>query len=366
MAEQRSTWIGYRILPLSTAILAALAMPAAAADFEKRLTLRSDQVLVTNLIGKVRIEGSPGPDFEVELQVQGRDASPERVRIDVHEGSYGEVLVEFPLDESRRYVYPRLGRGTTSFNPTGNESWLGSLFGAGRDSVKVAGSGPGLELWVDATIRVPGGKALKVSHGVGEIVAAGVRGDLDLAIHAGPVAVQRVEGRVIADGGSASLTFEDVQGDVSADTGSGEVTVTRSRGDRVAVDTGSGSVEIQDVEAAKVSVDTGSGSVGATGLGVDELLVDTGSGSVTIELQRMGAGRFVIDTGSGSIDLRLPAAASADIVADTGRGGIRLDLGADHRVLASESDSVHARIGAGAASVRLDTGSGGIRVSQAR
>jgi hypothetical protein len=352
-----------RKLVLAGAAL-ALAAPVLAAGegFQERFSLRSEQLLFRSLVGQIRVEGHAGPAFEIELRAEGRDVSRERLRFDLHEGAYGELLVEFPLGESRRYVYPRLDRGTTSISTGDTESWLGSLFGGG--TVKVSGAGSGLELWVDATIRVPRGATLKVEHGVGDVAVADVAGNLDLALHSGPVEVRQVEGRVVVDTGSGSVSVADVRGDVTADTGSGRVEIVRSNGERLVVDTGSGRVEIEDVEAKRVSIDTGSGRVEAARLGTDELEVDTGSGGVSVELERMGGGRFLIDTGSGGIDLQLPASASADLVCDTGSGGIELDLAAGHEVLARERDTAHVRIGEGTASVKLDTGSGGIRVSQ--
>jgi hypothetical protein len=354
-----------RKLVLVGAVLALVGPAVPAGEgFEERFSLSSEQLLVRNLVGQIRVEGHAGPAFEVVLQADGRDVSRERVRFEVDEGAYGELIVEFPIAESRRYVYPRLGRSTTSIDTGDSGSWLDSLFGSG--SVKVSGSGSGLELWVDATIRVPRGASLKVEHGVGEITVSDVGGNVDLAVHSGPVEVRQVEGRVVVDTGSGSVRIADVRGDVTADTGSGQVAVARSNGERLVVDTGSGRVEIEDVEARRVSIDTGSGRVEAAGLGTDELEVDTGSGGVSVELERMGTGRFQIDTGSGGIDLQLPAGASADLVCDTGSGGIELDLAAGHEVLQRERDTAHVRIGEGTASVKLDTGSGGIRVSQTR
>jgi DUF4097 and DUF4098 domain-containing protein YvlB len=318
-------------------------------------------VLLRNLVGRIEVQGHDGQAFEVEIRVSGRDASPERVRIEATEGAYAEVIVEFPLGESRRYVYPALGDGRSSFSPEGG-SWLAELFGGSR--IEVAGRGRGLEIWADATVRVPRGRTLRVEHGVGAIVAADVTAKLDLVCQACPIDVADVEGTVGADTGSGSISVHGVHGDVSADSGSGAVELGQCRGTKVLVDTGSGGVALEEVEAERLSVDTGSGSVRALKIGANDVLIDTGSGGVELELVRMGPGEYRVDTGSGTVELRLPADASAKVRADTGSGRIRLDLGEGYEVLSSDDTFAELRIGSGAARVELDTGSGMIRISQ--
>ena len=348
----------------SLAVIAALlaAAPGLAAGFRHSETLEADQLLVRNLIGQVEIVSHDGPRFEVELDVQGADADPERIRIDASEGRYGEVIVEFPLGESRRYVYPRMGKNSSaSFGEEGAGFWT-RMFGGGR--VEVSGSGRGLELWVDATIRVPRGKTLRVEHGVGELTAEGLEAALDLACRACPIEVDGLVGELTADTGAGRITARDVRGNIDADSGSGQVSLSRCEGDRLIVDTGSGRVEIDEIESNRLAVDTGSGRVEARDVVADDVDIDTGSGRVLLQLTRMGRGDFVIDTGSGGVVLELPGDASADIRADTGNGGIDLDLLEGYEVLELDRNSAELRVGSGKASVRLDTGSGSIRVSQ--
>jgi hypothetical protein len=349
---------------LSVLVVGALVSTTHAA-FDERLSVSADTVVVRNLIGEIDIEGHGGSDFEIEVRVQGEDATPERVQVRLDEGRRAEVSISFPLDESKRYVYPRLKGGKVSFGTDDQGgSWLTRLFGGIGSNIKVAGGGSGLEIWADATVRVPAGSKIVIEHGVGTVRARDVEADLDLSTISGAVEVAAATGSVSVDTGSGHVSVEQVRGELHLDTGSGHVSVSDAQAKDVYVDTGSGRVELERVDGSTVHVDTGSGGVKARGVSADDLMIDTGSGSVTLQLDRMGAGEFMIDTGSGSIDLRLPPDASADLRADTGSGGIEFDLSGEHRLRRVDDDEVRLTIGGGAAEVMLDTGSGSIRISQ--
>jgi hypothetical protein len=345
-------------------VLAALAFPARA-DFEANHRFETGELAVRNLVGEIRVQGHDGAAFEVRVNVQGRDASPERVHIE--ENRRGLTVV-FPVEESKRFVYPRMGRHSkTSFSLSQDDSgWLNQVLSGllGGRRITVAGRGRGLEIWADVEVRVPRGGALTVKHGVGEIRAERMEGDLVLDNSSGGVEIEGVQGAVHVDTGSGSVSVSEVVGSLLIDTGSGRVEAHRCEGDEIDIDTGSGRVVLESLAGGHVNVDTGSGSVQAHGIGADSATIDTGSGSVVLELDRMGSGRFEIDTGSGSVMLSLPAGASADVHASTGGGGIVLDLeGVTLR--RKERDEVAFTIGGGGARVELDTGSGGIRITGA-
>ena len=349
-----------RTLALVACLVATgLALPTAEA-FEETVSVSADKLILRNLIGQIEVEGHSGSTFDIEIQVRGSDATRERVQIETVDKRQAEVHVRFPLDESKRYVYPEAS-GETSIQVEEGTSWLAMLLGKG--TIKVSKSGRGLEIWADVIVRVPHGKTLVVDHGVGKIIASDVQGDLELDTSSGPIEVDDVRGAVSVDTGSGSVTVADIDGDVMVDTGSGRVSLSDVRAKLVHVDTGSGRVQLEDIDTSTLYIDTGSGGVEAEGVGADELTIDTGSGSVTLELARMGQGTFVIDTGSGSIDLKLPADASAKVDADTGSGGVRIDL-ADYDLRHEDDGEAEFVIGDGLAKLSLDTGSGSIRVSQ--
>jgi len=334
------------------------------AGFDEQGTVSADSLVLRNLIGEIEILGHAGSSFEIEVRVQGDDADPGRVRIETSGGRNAEWNIVFPLKESKRYVYPRMKGGSTSFS-TDHGSWLSNLFGAlSGGNIKVSGRGRGLEIWADVTVKVPHGKRVIIDLGVGRIHASDVDGDLELDSRSGPVVVVGARGSVSVDTGSGRVSVEDIRGDVHIDTGSGRVTVRDCECQTVHVDTGSGGVELEGVVGSTLYVDTGSGSVRAKAIGADELTIDTGSGSVSLQLDRMGSGRFEIDTGSGSITLELPPDASARLHAETGSGRINLDLAGNYEIRHREDDELRAVIGGGAANLILDTGSGSIRIMQ--
>ena len=347
-------------------VAASVAGPPALADFEERKSFSDDSLVVRNLIGEVTVKGHSGSDFEVRVQVQGRDASRETIEIQT---GTGELSVIFPIDRERDYVYPRLGSGSrTNFSMSRDDSgWLGALFDGLRNRrITVRGSGSGMQVWADVEVLVPNGKSLEFYLGVGEIDASDVSGDLRLDGHSGNMTAARIRGDLVVDTGSGGVTVTDVDGDLLVDTGSGGVEVVRASGRSVSVDTGSGRVRVEEIDTGKLNVDTGSGSVKALNVRADRAIIDTGSGSVTLELDRMGDGDFSIDTGSGHVELLIPADASADVRAETGSGGIDIDLEEGVTLSRHDDDEVSFRLGGGAARVRLDTGSGGIRIGRAR
>jgi hypothetical protein len=357
-----------RLLPCAALAVAGLLwLPAAvSAAFEKSLTLTADALELLDPIGEVRLEPAAGEAYEIVVRVDGRDATEERVRVEQAPGDPARVLVRFPTDRERDYVYPRLGRGSSSSftlpeRMGGNAGWLELLRGAGGKPFRVRGGGKGLEIWADVTIRVPAGKKTDVRLGVGAMTATGLVGDVRLDTGSGPVTATDIRGDLVVDTGSGRVEASGIRGSARIDTGSGAVALADCAGPETVVDTGSGGVELTRVEGRSLRVDTGSGSVRATALAVEEVAVDTGSGAVRLDIARLGPGGCRVDTGSGAIDLALPQDASAVVHAETGTGAIRYTSAEDNL---SADDEVSFRIGDGGPELRLETGSGEIRIRQ--
>ena len=340
--------------------LAVLALPAQA-DYEETFEFTGGSLSVANLIGEIQVEGHSGRSFEVVANVRGADASQGVIDFAQRDGARAELVVTFP-DESR-FVYPKLkGETTIKKRYLGRDSGLRAVIAnITSSSIKVSSRGSGTELWVDLLVRVPSGANLDLRHGVGNIAASDVEGDLVLDSRSGSVEVADVDGEAEIDTGSGSVLAERIAGLVSVDTGSGKVEIRDIDGREVEVDTGSGSVVAEGIRTEVLNIDTGSGRVVAEDVQAESALIDTGSGSVRLELADMGDGDFEIDTGSGSITLAIPDHASASFVADTGSGGIDIDVPAAG-LIKSDRDSAEFTVGSGAARVRLDTGSGSIKV----
>ncbi|RKZ11730.1 hypothetical protein DRQ53_01475 [bacterium] len=369
-----------RAAALTTLLILVLAGANAQAEYDESFSFEANSLKVVNLIGAIDIEGHDGSGFLVEVRVSGDDAEPGIIEFESKEGSRAELIVGFPVDDERKYVYPELGRNSrTTFNPGRGDHGIWDIFGRGK--IEVRGSGSGMELWVDVTIKVPAGSELLVLNGVGTLEARDATADMEFNLRSGSAFVHDITGELNIDTGSGHVEVDGIDGDLLVDTGSGHVDVTQIRGQRASIDTGSGHVTMRDAEVPSISVDTGSGHVemdmvtcddievdtGSGHVEIDELsansaMVDTGSGRVRLELVEMGDGDFEVDTGSGSITFIMPANASARVQAETSSGSINVDVD-DADISRQKRDYVRFEVGDGAAEVRLDAGSGGIRIA---
>ncbi|MCK4411910.1 MAG: DUF4097 family beta strand repeat protein [Candidatus Eisenbacteria sp.] len=350
------------------AIAAGILVPGADAEFQRGFSLDAEELKLVNFIGEIRIERADGARFEVLVDVRGEDAAEDLIEIQTTEGRHARVLILFPVDEQQHYVYPRLPRGSnTTFNARSLVERGGSLWdllrSIGGEKIRVRRGGSGMELWADVTIKVPRGKRLELRHGVGEVIAEGTEGELELDTISGGVTARDISGDLLVDTGSGSVEIAGISGNVLVDTGSGSVKISDCRGEQITVDTGSGGVHADGIVCEELSIDTGSGRVRAYRIEADETEIDTGSGSVRLELDRMGSGDFIVDTGSGSIEIELPEDASAQVTADTGSGSIRVDV-PGVRMHRRHADHISFRIGDGNSRVRLDAGSGSIQIRQ--
>ena len=363
------TWTGTLCLTLAVCALAdgALNSGALAADIDKTVTLDADEVELVNLIGRVHVLPTDATTFTAVVHVRGRDAQPGLVEVVAEKGRQGRIVITFPVEEHREYVYPELGNSRTTVtldDGTGSGGWFEKVVqGLAGKRIDVRGKGKGLEVWADVELSVPRHRAARVVLKVGAIEAARVRGELVLDTASGAIGVTDHEGALVCDTGSGSVKVSDVVGEVLVDTGSGSVRVGGHVGASLKIDTGSGSVEVKGTETEYLYVDTGSGSVEAVEIKADAARIDTGSGSVSLEFLRLGKGKFVIDTGSGGVDLVLPRDVSAELQVDTGSGGI--DHGLDSaEVQRDERDQLQARLGKGEARIIVDTGSGGVDITR--
>lgn len=364
-ARGRLSVRGQLVLSLVSLLLGAPMLRAA--EFTEKLTLTAEELFLVNLMGQVEVEHSDGEHFEIEIAVLGRDASYENIQVHSEGDRKAKVVVAYPVDRAARFVYPPLGRGNQTIitlqGGQGQEGhWLQKLLNSlSQKKVTIAGSGSGLEVWADVTVKVPAERRLVVWQGVGDIESVNVNGDQVLDIHTGPVSTRQTKGFLNADTGSGDVSIAAHDGVLTVDTGSGAVVLKQCSGEKVTVDTGSGGVRIDDTSCQHLQVDTGSGSVKAQGLEVDAAVIETGSGEVRLHFKRLGAGEFVVDTGSGAIELVLPRDASAKISAETSSGIIRTHLDGIE-ILKQGKHFIAFTIGGGKARMRLDTTRGSIDI----
>ncbi|NOT33591.1 MAG: DUF4097 family beta strand repeat protein [Candidatus Eisenbacteria bacterium] len=315
-------------------------------------------VAIYDLAGKVTVVRGTGTDVVVTVKRGGRDAAKLRVETGRLNGRES-LRVIFP---GRRIIYPALGRGSNTEthideNGTfGGISW--SLF-SGSNSVRISGSGSGLEAWADLEIAIPPRQATEVFLAAGDINATGTDSKLRLDTHSGDVHARGLTGDVTIDTGSGDVDVRDSSGDMLIDTGSGNVVVVKQKGERLSIDTGSGDVKLMGAQVSTLKVDTGSGDVSLGAVSADDVLADTGSGSVMLDMVT-DAESVVLDTGSGEVTLGLPREFGAEYDISTGSGGI--DIEVTHRSSVSERDEARGRIGDGRGRLRVDTGSGSVQI----
>lgn len=357
------------LVPALALAVGLAAAPPAAADFDETLSVDAPTLQVANLIGKVTVEPASGSQFQIEVHVRGADGTRENIQIERKEraGRVG-VVVQYPLERDRKYVYPEMGRGSSStfqsdWDEDDSENILDWL--VDRDwskSITVKGSGKGLEIWTDCTIRVPVGKELVVHVGVGDINARDLRGALTLDTNNGEVTARNLDGDLEISTGSGDIGLSHISGELAASTGSGDVSVGQVDVTRFEIETGSGDVEADSVTCRDFEASTGSGRIQARRVIADDGDLQTGSGRISAEFLQIGKGRFELSTGSGSIRLRLPENASADVEASTGSGSIDIDV-ADPVIELDEPNEVAFRVGSGDARFTVETGSGSIEIA---
>jgi len=236
------------------AVFAVLAVTAGsalqAAGIELNESFSTDRLTVRNLIGEIHIEGHGGSTFEVVVSVAGRDADQGMIRTKVT-GDQLDIL--FPAAQGD-YVYPRLGRSNSDFNMKSGGNLADLLYGdGGANRIKVRGSGTGLELWADVTVRVPSGGRLEIVHGVGEMFAENVDGDLELATRSGDVTADRTRGELSIATGSGNVGLNQIDSEqVEIATGSGDIKVQDSRGDEFELASGSGEIFLSALQARSI------------------------------------------------------------------------------------------------------------------
>lgn len=341
------------------ALTAVAAQPSLA---QQEWSFEGDQLLVTNFIGEINVQGHDGSRIVIRARPGGADS--DMLDFQVKRDGRAEFHVVYPLGESTRYRSD-LWHGQTQFRLEGwtrDSDFLSEIYSGISDRERIEIGRSGIEAWADLEILVPRGVATRVKIAVGEIRARDVEADLDLDTHSGPVEAHNIRGDTRVDTGSGSVEVSAIRGYLDVDTGSGSVQAADVEGDWVRIDTGSGRVTLDGAKVGNLEIDTGSGSVRTSNIETSAANLDTGSGSVTLDLARMGDGDFIIDTGSGGVTVNLPTDASVRITAETGSGGINLDV-PNAMLRRMSRDEVELEIGDGRASLHIDTGSGGIRIN---
>jgi hypothetical protein len=326
----------------------------AAAQTENRYTLGGQEVAVYNLIGQATVLPGKGPEVEVAVTIGGPDGS----ELKVETGEVGGRQTLRVIYPGTKFLYKELGRGSSTQFRVKDDGTFGDGLSGGR-SVKISGSGSGLEAHADLTIYVPAGKTLRVHQAVGEVSASDVEGGLWIDTAAASVSAEGIRGSLGIDVGSGSVDVQGADGDVSVDTGSGNIDAGEIRATRVVLETGSGRVTGDGITTTHLAVSTGSGSIDLNGIRSEEVKMDTGSGSVSIVLDS-DVESLAIDTGSGGVRVGVPSMLGAEVRVETGSGEIEIDV--PHEAAKHHENFFSGRIGDGRGEIKIDTGSGGVEI----
>jgi hypothetical protein len=325
-----------------------------------------------NLAGNITVAAASGNDVRIQATVHAEASSAaeaERIAslLNFTFDSSGDRWIAkavYPLDESRKYCYPRQAQEESL-------PWFLEWLDIGSSNFKYADrevrvvSKPGggaLTLYADIRIELPAGVGVKVKDGIGLIESGGVRGAQNLDIATGEIRVQDGEGSLAADSGSGDVRVSRQTGDVHVDTGSGDVRLDHVVAGRIDIDTGSGDIDLRE-SSGSLNCDTGSGDIVASGLTLGSTLAaDTGSGDVQLAGDFSAVTKIAIDTGSGDVTLEAnPATAAPQVrmAVSTGSGEISLDMPAS-RVTHSSHGDIRAEIGKATGVGEISTGSGDV------
>ncbi len=382
-ASKAPTLTCVRALALGAGLTLASFAPALAADAQRQIdrTLAARPNLMVelhNLAGNVTVAAATGSEVRVAATVHAAATSAaeaERIAglLNVTYEQVGDrwvVKAVYPLEESRKYCYPRSAQEDSlpwflQWLDVGSANFK---YDDRQVSVVSQPSGGALTLYADFRIEVPAGVGVKVEDGIGVVDSTGVRGAQNLDIATGEITVQDGEGSLSADTGSGDVRITRQKGDVQVDTGSGDVRLEQVAAGKVDIDTGSGDIHLQDV-AGTFSCDTGSGDIVGRALKLGSSLnADTGSGDVTLSGDFSAVSRIAIDTGSGDVTVEASPATAAPqvhLAVSTGSGEISLDLPSS-RVTHSGRGDLQADIGAATGTAAISTGSGDVTLRTAR
>lgn len=304
-----------RILIVSGLCLGIAATAVAAQDFDfRRQMTAGTRFAIRNIVGDVRVEGTTGREVVVTaVRHAGRRGDPEDVEIRAVESDGVVAICVF---------YP--GQRVSSGRDRDRDDRDRVRRDRDRDREDRRSRSPDVcqrdgnwsnnernDTRVDIVARVPAGLRLDIKTVAGDVFAAGLRGEIDLA---------------------------SVSGNVELRDGEGDI-----------------------VEAASVS-----GDVTLDGVRAREIGAETVSGDVTFDGPINARGLYDFKTLSGNVVLTLPREPDARVSASTFSGNLDSAFPVDRDNRRRSRNRFSATWGAGTAQLDLQSFSGNIRIRSAR
>lgn len=301
----------------SGSLLLTLPAPEAAGQLSERHTLGGDAIAIHNLIGDVRVVPARGDRVEVAVLREGPDGADLRIEV----GPWGEweaVRIHYP---DARLVDPDMGRlSRMEWRPDRNDP-LGSLV-PGSGTIRVSGSGRGVEAKAGITVQLPPGRRLSIHQALGSVELENVEGELDVRVRSARVRTRETRGSLHVEGRSGTVQVREAEGDLVVETRSGGITAERAAGGRVRLSARSGAVRASDITSDDASFTTRSGALRVEGARADRLRIESRSGSVRGEDLRVRG--LQVESRSGRIGLHGISAGTLDV---TGRSAsVEIDV----------------------------------------
>ena len=110
MSLNRKTGAGlvvvFLLAVLTALLVQAAGTQAAGAEFTETMSLDAGSLRVNNLIGEIQVVPATGSNFEVEIRVQGKDATRERIKIETKRGTGRRGLGEVPAGGEHQVRLP--------------------------------------------------------------------------------------------------------------------------------------------------------------------------------------------------------------------------------------------------------------------
>ena len=281
-----------KIAMMGVAAVATVGLASAGEIKEERRQFDQRELSVYDPAGGVRIEAGEGPFITINVARGGKDAERIKLKSDFVD-DVASLAVVFPGDA---IVYPAAGVPSTDVFVNGEGKFGPEI--AGR-RMTIATQGEGLEAWADMIVRVPAGRRLTLTLGVGKLAVSNVDGALRLQTIAGAVEAEGAKGSLWVRGGAASVAVKQANAAVDVATESGAIQIVAPAGRKLSAKSATGAVTIAlDAKAGAVldarsedgkvtskldvPVKDGRRAAGKVGEGAAKVSVETESGAISI------------------------------------------------------------------------------------
>lgn len=177
--------------------------------------------------------------------------------------------------------------------------------------------------------------------------------------------VRKVEVKII----EGNISLRNIAGGISAFAYQGDLTVENSAG-AIAIESTTGNIIAYDVTPGEIGemfrVRSNSGTVMLQNVEHRQIEANTITGAVNFDGKLLPGGVYAFKTSNGAIRLNVPDDTSATFQATYGFGSFNSDFKLDYtyEVNSSAGKNIIAKLGGGAANVKLTTNNGSIRVNK--